>query len=130
MSILGFIKKVAAQTAVYWPSPQNDGQGNMIWGDPVELKVRWDNTTKLIRDAKGKEVACQAEILVAGQLQNDGTVTPIDLDVDGRLYLGSIDDLDSGQVDDPMQVAAFAIIRFDKNPLCRKVDKFVRTAYL
>lgn len=131
MSLQGFIRKVCPQVAVYWGAPVNDGQGNMTWADPVELKVRWDNVTKLIKNAKGAEVACLAEVLVAGRLENDGTITPIDLIVDGRLYLGSLDDLDSGQEADPISIeTAWPIIRFDKTPEFRSTTKFVRTAFL
>lgn len=131
MSLQGFIKKCCPQTAVYWGAPVADGQGGMSWAEPVELKVRWDNVTNLIRDAKGKEVACRAEVLVAGQLEDDGTVTAVDLDVDGRLFLGSLDDLDSGQLDDPLQVeSAWPIMRFDKNPEFHSSTRFVRMAYL
>lgn len=131
MALQGFIESVCCQTAVYWGSPAANGQGGMDWADPVELKVRWDNVTKLIRDAKGKEVACRAEVLVAGRLEDDGTVTAVDLDVDGRLFLGSLDDLDSGEEADPLSVeTAWAIMRFDKTPEFQSTEDFVRVAFL
>lgn len=131
MALQGFIETVCVQTATYWGNPRGDGMGGMLWDDPVELRVRWDNTTKLIRDAKGKEVAAQAEILLAGRLENDRSLTLVDLQVDGRLWLGSLDDLDSSQLADPMQVdGAWPIIRFDKVPEFASTEDFVRTAYL
>lgn len=131
MSLQGFIESVAVQTAVYWGNPRAGSAGDMVWDNPVEVKVRWDNVTKLIRDAKGKEVACRAEVLLAGQLENDGTVTPIDLDVDGRLYLGGLYDLDSGQEVDPLSVdGAWAIMRFDKTPEFQSEEDFIRTTFL
>lgn len=131
MALQGFLETVCVQTAVYWGTPTPDGYGGQTWADPVEVKVRWDNVTKLIKDAKGKEVACMAEVLVAGRLENDGMVTPIDLAVDGRLYLGSLDELDSGQEADPMQIeTAWPIVRFDKTPEFGSTEDFVRTAYL
>ena len=131
MSLQGFIETVCVQTAVYWGAPVADGQGGMSWADPVELRVRWDNVTKLIRDAKGKEIACRAVVLVAGRLENDETITPVDLDVDGRLYLGSLDDLDSGQEADPLSIeAAWPIMRFDRTPEFGSAEDFVREAYL
>ena len=131
MSLQGFIETVCVQTAVYWGVPVANGQGGMDWADPVELRVRWDNVTKLVMNAKGKEVACRAVVLVAGQLWADGTITPIDLDVDGRLYLGSLADLDSGQEDDPMSIqAAWPIMRFDRTPEFGSTEDFVREAYL
>lgn len=131
MSLQGFIETVAVQTAIYWGAPVANGEGGMDWAEPVELKVRWDNVTKLIRDAKGKEVACRAVVLVAGQLEPDGTVTPVDLQVDGRLYLGSIDGLDSGQEADPLSLeAAWPIMRFDKTPEFGSDEDFIYEAYL
>ena len=131
MSLQGFVRKVAVQTAIYWGVPRAGADGNMVWDDPVELKVRWDDTTKLVMNAKGVEVGSQATVLVAGRVENDGTVTPIDLDVDGRLYLGSLDDLDSGQEADPLSIEkSWPIIRFDKNPEFRSTTKFIRQAYL
>lgn len=131
MSLQGFLKKVCVQTATYWGNPQADGYGGTNYDDPVEVRVRWDNVSKLVTDAKGKELLCRAEVLVAGRLEDDGTVTPLDLEVDGRLYLGSLDDLDSGQEADPMSIdEAWIIRRFDKCPEFKSTTKFVRTAFL
>jgi len=131
MSLQGFIKKVAVQTAIYWGNPTPDADGNTAWDDPIELKVRWDDTINLVMNAKGQEVASQAVVLVAGKLEVDGTVTPMDLEVGGRMYLGSLDDLDSGQESDPLLAeGTYPIIRFDKNPEFRSTNKFVRQAYL
>jgi len=101
----------------------------MVYDDAVELKVRWDNVTKLIRDAKGKEVAAVAEVLVAGRLYADGTVEPVDLDVDGRLWLGTLEDLESGDLNDPLNIdGAWQIKRFDK--MLSMAAGYYRRAYL
>lgn len=129
MSVQSLIRKVCIQVAVYWGNPRSDGLGGMVYDDAVELKVRWDNVTKLIRDAKGKEVAAVAEVLVAGRLYADGTVEPVDLDVDGRLWLGTLEDLESGDLNDPLNIdGAWQIKRFDK--MLSMAAGYYRRAYL
>jgi len=131
MGLQGIIKKVCSQTAVYWGAPTDSGQGDVSWAAPVELKVRWDGVTKLIKDSKGKEIACRAEVLVAGRIEDDGVVTVVDLDVDGRLYLGFLHDLDSAQKANPLLVdEAWPIMRFDSVPEFASTTKFVKSAYL
>lgn len=120
MSIPKFIKRLCVQTAIYWGSPVDDGYGKKEFDDPVEIKVRWDDTTDLIRSVDGKEVACKSKIIVQQ-----------DVDLGGYLMLGSLDDIDSGLSDTPQDITgAYEIIRLDKTPLFRKTDQFVRTAYV
>ena len=119
MSIESFIRRVCVQTAVYWGNPRSDGYKD-IYDEPVEIACRWDGSTKLITDAKGNQAVAVAEVLVTQ-----------DLDVDGLLYLGELSDIDSNQEDDPATIpGAYKIKKFDKNPLFRKTDKFVRVAWL
>ena len=69
--IIKFIKKVTAQTAVYWAAPSADGFGGISFSDPVELTppngVRWDEKVQLVLDkgarATGKEVVSNAQVL-------------------------------------------------------------------
>jgi len=107
------------QTAVYWGSPTDDGYGGYTWGDPVEIDCRWIDSARVVTDGKGREIVCRAEVQV-GQ----------DLDEDGMLYLGELDDLDSAQEDDPRTVdGAYSIKRFDKVPTI-KGTAYYRKAYL
>jgi len=119
--IIKFLKKyVCVQTAVYWECEGTDAYGNVNYSDPVELSVRWDEQTELIRDNWGKEVASKAQVQV---LQ--------DLKVDGWLYLGSLSELSSSEQDDPVSIAnTYKVIRFDKNPLFNSISEYVRTVYL
>lgn len=110
------------QTAVYWGSPVNDGYGNYTFAAAVELAppngIRWEETTEVVTDNNGKEIISKAKILIVQ-----------DVEEQGYLYLGSLDDLDSDPV--PAEVeGAYEIIRVDKTPLYRATDKFVRTVYL
>lgn len=122
MGITKYIKKVCVQTAVYWGSPVNDGYGKYTFATAVELTppngVRWEETTAVVTDNNGKEIISKAKILIVQ-----------DVEEQGYLYLGALDDLDSDP--DPMEVeGAYEIIRVDKTPLYRATDKFVRTIYL
>jgi len=125
------VKKFCVQTAVYWGNPVNDGYGGKTFDDPIELLppsngVRWEEVTQLITTGNGKEIVSKAKILLCQ-----------DVDEGGYLFLGTLDDLDdssgdsSGAYYDPLKTnGAYEIKRFDKTPMVKKTDQFVRTAYL
>ncbi len=125
MGIHKFIQKVCVQTAVYWGAPVADGYGGMTYGEPIELSpptngVRWRERVEVITDAAGNEIVSKAGIL-----------TPSDLDEQGVLWLGALNALTEAQKTDPrLVVGAYTIKRFDRTPLFRSTDKFVRMAYL
>lgn len=106
------------QTAVYWAAPVNDGYGGFTYDDPVEIDCRWVDSTRVIMTDKGSEVVCRAEVQVS-----------TDLVEEGMLLLGTVNDLDSDVLTDPLAAGASKIIRFDKIPTI-KSDKFFRKAYL
>lgn len=127
MSIQGFIKKVCKQTAVYWGNPISDGFGGFVYDSPVEIKCRWDEVSKLVQNNEGQEVVSNATVLV--------TTT---LDINGVLFLGTLDDLDtiidlpsSQAFPTPDQVEnSFAILTRDKTPEFGSNSKFVNIVYL
>jgi len=118
-SIIRFVTKVCVQTAIYWGSPISDGEGGFTYADPIEIKVRWDGKTHLIRANNGEEVTSQAEIMV---LQ--------DIDLDGYLLLDSLVNLDSDSYDDPIACGAYKVLVYEKAPLFKSTDEFVRTVWL
>ena len=121
-----FIQKFCVQTAVYWGTPVQGGYGAKTFADPVDISVRWDGITQVITDArtgagKGKEITSTVQVLL---YQN--------MDVEGYLYLGSVDDFDS-DVDtaNPKTIdGAYEIKKFEKRPFVKSTSDFVRTAYL
>jgi hypothetical protein len=124
MGIIQFIEKVCVQTAVYWGNPRPDGHGGTIFDAAVEIACRWDSKVELIGDkgttATGKVVVSKAQLLVTQDVQEQGWV-----------YLGILDDLNSAQIGDPKEVdGAYEIKAFEKVPLFRSTSKFVRKAYL
>lgn len=117
MGIQDIITTLCDQTAVYWGNPIKDGFGGYAFDDAVEINCVWEDTTELIRDSQGNEITSRAKVFVVQ-----------DLDEEGYLYLGSLDDLESAPV--PSEVEkAFQIKRFDKTKALRK-EEYLRIAYL
>lgn len=124
MSILKFIKKVCVQTAVYWAAPVPDGYGGYTFDVPVEISCRWEEKYRLFRGTNGNELETKAEVMITE-----------DVVLQGWLYLGSLSDLQSFEESDgtinPIGIpGAYEIVAFDKSPLFRSTDKFVRTVFL
>ena len=117
MSITSFIKKVCVQTAVYWGNPQNDGYGGTTFDYPVEIKCRWEDKERIQYSNMGKELHQKGEALITQ-----------DVDIQGWLYLGTLDDFDSSVDEtDPLHVdGAYQIIAIDKIPLIKSTTEFVR----
>ena len=120
MSIESFIASVCVQTAVYWGNPQSDGRGSYTFDDPVEIDCRWDQKTQLIVGAQGKEIVSKAEVLVTQ-----------DVDEEGFLYLGALEDFDSDELADPEAInGAWEILQFAKSPAFKSTTEFVRQVFL
>ena len=114
------VRRFAVQVAVYWGNPQNDGYGGFTFDDPVEVACRWEGKTAMEMSLDGSSQVSVTSVLLTQ-----------DVDLNGYLYLGTLDDLDSDEAEDPMKVdTAYIIKRFDKIPMVRKTDEFVRTAWL
>jgi hypothetical protein len=120
MSIEDFITNVCVQTAVYWGNPTPGGSGKMTYDPPVEIRCRWQDTKKVVTDNNGVQVICSAELLVTK-----------DLDEQGWVYLGSLDEITDAQETDPMLLnGAYQIKQFDKIPMIYSTTEFVRKAYV
>jgi len=114
-----FWKKTLNQVVVYWGNPVVDGWGKYTFADPVELNGRWIDKTELFIGGNGKEQISSAVVLLDQ-----------DVDEEGYLYLGDLDDLDSAEEDNPMTVgAAFQIKKVMK---CSDIrgDNFLRKVWL
>jgi len=115
-----FLGKLSVQTAVYWGAPANNGYGGYTYDTPVEIAVRWEDSTKVITTSRGIEYVSRAEVIVNQ-----------DVDEEGYLYLGTLSDLTDAQKAEPKLVnEAWKIIRFDKIPMIFKTDEFMRKCYL
>ena len=121
MSIQSFIERVCVQTCIYWGNPQNNGTGGMTFDEPIDIKCRWEDKERLVKDHWGNEQRTRADVLLT---------RPVDSQ--GWLCLGSITDYDTlEELLVPAEVdGASEIIAFDKIPLFASTDKFVNTAFL
>lgn len=120
MGLQEFISSVCVQTAVYWAPGTKDGFGNYVWSTGVEIACRWDDTTENIINKKGQTIVSNARILITQ-----------DIDVEGYMYLGTLDDLSASQKINPKLVpTAFPIQRYEKSPEFKSTDRFIRTVYL
>ena len=106
-------------TAVYWGNPADDGYGGRTFDDPVEIACRWEGRSELFVDDKGREVRSLAIVFCAEEI-----------DLGGKLFLGSLGDLSSGEEADPQGVADVLEVRkFDKVPDVPG-DTFLGTVWL
>jgi len=128
MGIEQFIEKVCVQVAVYWGSPVTTGTGGKTFAYPVEIDCRWENSDKILRSADGQQFVCSAQVLVTQ-----------DLDRGGFLMLGTLAELDEiGRLHNrydakanPLKVSnAYEIRQFDKTPMIKKTDQFVRRVFI
>ena len=125
MGILTFIKKICVQTAVYWGNPVNNGSGGFTFDTPREIKCRWSDKTRVVYSNLGNEIIAKTEVIVIE-----------DLDFQGWLYLGYLQDLEDPDNNyalptNPIEVeGAFPIIAVDEEPLIKSKTEFVRTIFL
>ena len=120
MAIESIITRMCTQTAVYWGSPTEDGYGTFTYAEPIEILCRWEDKNQVFTELNGTQIVTRSEVHVTQ-----------DVDLEGLLYLGDLDDLDSTEEDDPMSIDGIGIIkRFDKIPVLRSTDKFLRKAFL
>jgi len=104
------------QTVVYWGNPQSDGSGGRSFDAAVDISVRWEDRQELFIDAAGQEQQSRAVIVLSQ-----------DVDHGGYLYLGDLNDLDSGEIADPLTVSgAYEIRHFTKSPDRQGISYFRR----
>jgi len=124
MSIVTNIERLCKQTAVYWGDPTSDGEGGYTYDDPVEVKCRWEYTKEVFTRIGGGNVSEQL-------ISNAIVYVLQDVDEQGLLFLGELDDLDSADEESPKEVSSvYKIERFDKIPRLGSTTEFIRKVYL
>ncbi len=114
------LKRNCKDDAVYWGTPANDGEGGYTFADPVDIKCRWETMNQIVTDARGNEMTSRALVYVMQ-----------DLDEEGYLYKGTLDDLSGEDTTNPASITdAFIIKRFQKLPALGSTSDYVRRAYL
>jgi hypothetical protein len=121
MSIASFILNKLNQTCVYWANPQDDGYGGKTFDEPVEIVCRWEERVQLVKSEIANTEFISRAVVFINQ----------DVDLNGFLYLGTLDDMDSDSQENPMkQDGAYIIKIFDKIPSLNDSTAFIRTATL
>lgn len=104
------------QFAVYWGPSTPDQYGQKTFVEPVELRVRWEDVSEVFMGRNGVEQVSRSKVYV-----------PIDVQEDGVLWLGRLNDIADGVPF--LNSKAWVIRKFEKLPTL-KADQFLRTAYL
>lgn len=112
-----FLPNFLRQKAVYWSNEGTDEDGSTIYGEPIQIKCRWEDLNEEYTDKAGDVRISNAKVMVDRAL-----------DLGGALWLGTLDDLTSAN--DPMaNEGAYEIKKFNTVPNIN-AKKFVRTAIL
>lgn len=114
---MSVLTKMLKQYAVYWAPTGTDANGQPTWGEPVEIRCRWENAVDLKSVPEAERQDLNAMVYVDRDVLCNGVL------LQGELT-SSVDE------DDPKANAGAGEIRkFTKLPdfKCRK---FLRTAYL
>jgi hypothetical protein len=125
MSINSTITRSCVDTAVYWSAPVPDGYGGMTFAEPCEILCRWEAMDQIISDDKGNQLSSRAVVY-----------TLQDIDEEGMLYKGTLDDLyvgdsSAGAVAHPSTIqGAYVVKRFQKTPSLGSTTEFLRKAFL
>lgn len=112
------------QTAVFWSAPVPDGWGGFTFASPVEVDVRWTEKQEKFNIDKG---TFGGEGLMEEALSNVVILCETDLELKGKMFLGSLTDLSSDQL--PESVDALTIMGYSKIPT-KLADQFLRKAWL
>jgi hypothetical protein len=121
---MDILEDMLVQIAVYWPpgSAETGGTdwdeyGRRLFGDPVEIACRWEDTAVEFMDPQGTKLISRS-VVYADR----------DLRVGGLLLLGSLDTaLDYSEP--ARNEGAYPIRNFGKLPTLEG-DEFLRTAWL
>lgn len=81
------------QLATYWAPGALDGYGNVSFSAPVQMMVRWQDSTELFRGDDGQEYTSSAIIYSSEQVEKKG-----------YFYLGESSELNPRDVDGAREI--------------------------
>lgn len=123
-NIVTTIERLCTQTAVYWGGPTADGEGGYTYDDPVEIDCRWEYRREIFTRMGGGNISEQL-------ISNAIVYVLQDVDEQGLLFLGDLDDLDSADEEQPWEASnVYRIQRVDKIPRLGSTTEFIRKVYL
>lgn len=92
MSSIKSIFRLLKQTAVYWGTPTENGTGGFTYAAAVEITCRWEDHNEVLLKADGDTIVASSVVYSTTDLQEQG-----------YLFLGTLDDLDS-DTSDPLSI--------------------------
>ena len=119
-------RKFTVQKCVFWGNPENDGKGGFTFDAPVEIDCRWEDKQELMEQYDGNKFSSQAKVLV-------------NIDIPRRSYLHNstlaalqtIATAKGYDINNPVSFPdVFIVVQFEKIPMVRKTNDFLRIAYL
>jgi len=113
------IESMLKQTAVYWGGPVERGAAGKTFADAIDVPVRWESKHETFTDANGDEQQSSSVVYCATTLT-----------IGGYLYLGTLDDLSSGDEVDPMNLDGAWEIRGRFDTPDARAKKTVRKHWL
>jgi hypothetical protein len=88
------VSNLLNQTAVSWDSPSPDGYGGFVYGSPTEIVCRWEDGGEVIEDKEGQQIIADSFVW-----------SESNLDPEGYMYLGTLDDVGSAPTPDEISGA-------------------------
>lgn len=119
MQIERYIKRISQHTAVYWSTPVAAADGSNTYAAPVEISCFWKEGFRENPDRDMKIVSAKAVVYVSQ-----------DLDEQGMLFKGTLNDLTTAQKADPRKVSRAYTYEFVKTPSLHLKGKYNRMAII
>ena len=118
------IKKCRIHDAIVWPMLGDSGRGYYEYGNPIEIKCRWDDIDSQQFEEDGVSFRCRAEIIADRRIK-----------VGDLMLRGKLDDV-VGDTSDPQSIPNIGAVRRVeinttlRNPDNTDYDKTVVAVYL
>lgn len=120
---MALLIKMLRESAVYWPPVGIDPYGKPMFGAPIQITCRWEESNDEVLSADGEKTLSRARVFVGQDVQVRGML------FEGKLeqVVDQVNPLNNTDIFGTPQ--AFKIIKYDRLPDL-KARRFLRTAYL
>lgn len=124
---MDILEDMRLQRAVYWPPGFLDENSRKTFDSPIELLVRWEDSSDIFLDRTGTSQVSRAQVFTGEDVEELGVLwlsSKMEEDGDNS----SIGELTS-ETDPFANPKAYEIRKFEKTPTL-DADDFLRIAYL
>lgn len=119
-------KRSRRQRAVLWKFLREDHFGNKVYADPVEIKVRWEDSTIEFLDRTGNTAISNAQVFVGEKIKERSVLWK------GPLDEADIEDGPDGNPNPFVNEGAYEVRKYHEQPdfKARNPDRFLRYVML